>query len=293
MVFQEPQTALNPVRTVGWQLGRGAARPRRKIARAEARARALELLTHVEIPDPEARVDYYPHQLSGGQKQRVVLALALANEPELLLADEPTTALDVTVQAEILGLLRRLNETTGTSILLITHNMGVVAEMADRVVVLQDRRRRRGGATSTQIFAAPQHGYTRAAARRRCRGCPKPGEPIAHVRAGRAARGRDPARSKRRPSSTRREHGHPAFTAVSDVTLAVGAGRGARPGRASRAQARPRSAVQPPGSCRSRAGRVLVEGRRPRPDLGRAAAGDPPDLAFVPPGPCGVARPAA
>jgi peptide/nickel transport system ATP-binding protein len=159
MVFQEPQTALNPVRTIGWQI-REALRAHGHTTRVAARRRAVELLRDVEMPEPEVRVDHYPHQLSGGQKQRVVLALALANEPDLLLADEPTTALDVTVQAEILDLLRRVRERLGTSILLITHNMGVVADMADRVVVL-----RTGDvveqAVTEELFARPQHAYTR------------------------------------------------------------------------------------------------------------------------------------
>jgi peptide/nickel transport system ATP-binding protein len=159
MVFQEPQTALNPVRTVGWQIGE-ALRAHGGVRGKAAKARAVELLREVEIPDPEERLGFYPHQLSGGQKQRVVLALALANEPELLLADEPTTALDVTVQAEILALLRRIRDRTGTSILIITHNMGVVAHLADRVVVL-----RQGEvveeASTRELFANPQHSYTR------------------------------------------------------------------------------------------------------------------------------------
>ena len=165
MVFQEPQTALNPVRTIGWQI-REALRAHGHTTRAAARQRAVELLRDVEMPEPEVRVDHYPHQLSGGQKQRVVLALALANEPDLLLADEPTTALDVTVQAEILDLLRRVRERLGTSILLITHNMGVVADMADRVVVL-----RTGDvveqATTEALFARPQHALHPHAARLR------------------------------------------------------------------------------------------------------------------------------
>ncbi|MGW6036127.1 dipeptide ABC transporter ATP-binding protein [Gordonia terrae] len=159
MIFQEPQTALNPSQTIGWQL-RQALSAHGRVSRARARTRAVELLTLVDIPDPETRVDQYPHQLSGGQKQRVVIALALANDPVLLLADEPTTALDVSVQREILDLLVRLRDRTGAGILLITHNLGVVADIADRVVVVQ-----LGEVVETgdvyDIFARPQQPYTR------------------------------------------------------------------------------------------------------------------------------------
>ncbi|MGI5218437.1 dipeptide ABC transporter ATP-binding protein [Nocardia sp. CA-290969] len=159
MVFQEPQTALNPVRTVGWLLGE-ALRAHGLRDRKQIRARAVELLALVEIPEPEKRVGYYPHQLSGGQKQRVVIALALANDPVLLLADEPTTALDVTVQAEILALLRRLRDRTNAGILIITHNLGVVADIADRVVVLQLGEVVESGEVE-ELFARPRHAYTR------------------------------------------------------------------------------------------------------------------------------------
>ncbi|MBB5912257.1 peptide/nickel transport system ATP-binding protein [Nocardia transvalensis] len=159
MVFQEPQTALNPVQKIGTQIAQ-ALRAHGPISRADARARAVELLGLVDIPEPERRVDWYPHQLSGGQKQRVVIALALSGEPDLLIADEPTTALDVTVQAEILDLLRDLQRRKGTAVLFITHNLGVVAEIADRVVVL------RGGRVVEQrpvreLFATPRESYTR------------------------------------------------------------------------------------------------------------------------------------
>jgi ABC-type glutathione transport system ATPase component/ABC-type dipeptide/oligopeptide/nickel transport system permease subunit len=160
MVFQEPSTALNPVYTVGWQIIEGL-RIHRDLSRSAARARAVELLEMVGIPDPEARVDYYPHQLSGGQKQRVMIAIAISCEPDVIIADEPTTALDVTVQAAILDLLLELRDRLGTAILLITHNMGVVADMADRVAVMY-----RGSvveqSTARELFAAPRHPYTKA-----------------------------------------------------------------------------------------------------------------------------------
>ena len=159
MVFQEPSTALNPVYTVGWQIIEGL-RAHSDISKSAARARAIELLDLVGLPDPEHRVDYYPHQLSGGQKQRVVIAMAISCDPDVIVADEPTTALDVTVQAAILELLLELRERLGTAIILITHNMGVVADMADRVVVMY-----RGTiveeAPARQLFSHPRHPYTK------------------------------------------------------------------------------------------------------------------------------------
>ncbi|KRB36982.1 ABC transporter ATP-binding protein [Microbacterium sp. Root180] len=159
MIFQEPSTALNPVYTVGWQLAEGL-RAHGKYSKSEARARAIEMLGRVGIPEPETRVNDYPHQFSGGQKQRVVIAMALALEPTVIVADEPTTALDVTVQAEILELLRRLRDEDGTAIVLITHNMGVVADLADRVAVMYNGEIVET-ATALDLFADPQHEYTR------------------------------------------------------------------------------------------------------------------------------------
>ncbi|MBC7589969.1 MAG: ABC transporter ATP-binding protein [Salinibacterium sp.] len=158
MVFQEPSLALNPVFTVGWQIIEGL-RAHRGFDRREARAKAIDMLGKVGIPNPEERIDYYPHQFSGGQKQRVVIAMALVLEPELIVADEPTTALDVTVQAEILDLLRRCRDEFGAAIILITHNMGIVADLADRVAVMyQGHVVEEAGVE--KLFSAPEHPYT-------------------------------------------------------------------------------------------------------------------------------------
>ncbi|MFE7796532.1 ABC transporter ATP-binding protein [Nocardia sp. NPDC057440] len=160
MVFQEPGLALDPLFTVGFQISE-ALRAHSDMGRKAAKARAVELLRLVGLPDPEHRVDYYPHQLSGGQKQRVVIAIAIACEPKVIIADEPTTALDVTVQAEILELLRDLRDRIGSAIVLITHNMGVVADLADRVVVMRDGRVVEEAAVD-ELFANPRADYTRA-----------------------------------------------------------------------------------------------------------------------------------
>ncbi len=160
MIFQEPMTSLNPVFTIERQLTDGLML-HRNLGRAAAHARALELLKSVRIPEPERRLRQYPHELSGGMRQRVVIAMAMACEPRLLIADEPTTALDVTIQAEILALINRLKRENGMAVLFITHDMAVVAQMADRVVVMYRGRIVESGPVE-QIFAAPQQDYTRA-----------------------------------------------------------------------------------------------------------------------------------
>jgi peptide/nickel transport system ATP-binding protein/glutathione transport system ATP-binding protein len=160
MIFQEPMTSLNPVFTVGRQLTEGL-RVHRGMSKEQATQRALELLRQVRIPEPERRLTQYPHELSGGMRQRVVIAMALACEPRLLIADEPTTALDVTIQAEILALIDRLKRETGTAVLFITHDMAVVAQMADRVVVMFRGNKVEEGPVE-QIFENPQHDYTKA-----------------------------------------------------------------------------------------------------------------------------------
>ncbi|MFG3617732.1 ABC transporter ATP-binding protein [Nocardia sp. NPDC047654] len=220
MVFQEPGLALDPLFTVGFQIGE-ALRAHTEMTKKAVRARAVELLRLVGLPDPEHRVDYYPHQLSGGQKQRVMIAIAIACEPKVIIADEPTTALDVTVQAEILALLRDLRDRIGSAIVLITHNMGVVADIADRVVVMRD------GAVVEQapvdeLFARPTAEYTRAL----LAAVPHLGtEQIEHGRSDRAGTATDPVLEIRDlvvafPGS----FGRPRFRAVDGVSLRIAPG---------------------------------------------------------------------
>ncbi|ESX83232.1 ABC transporter ATP-binding protein [Mesorhizobium sp. M0189] len=159
MIFQEPMTSLNPVLSIGRQLTE-AIEAHASLSRSNSRLRALEALKAVRIPDAERRLEHYPHELSGGMRQRVMIAMALALNPDVLIADEPTTALDVTVQGEVLELLRDLQREHGTSVILITHDMGVVAEMADRVIIMRDGRMVEQG-SATDIFTRPQADYTR------------------------------------------------------------------------------------------------------------------------------------
>jgi peptide/nickel transport system ATP-binding protein len=159
MIFQEPMTSLNPVLTVGWQISE-TVRLHQKLDKAAAQARAVEMLALVGIPEPERRVGEYPHQLSGGMRQRVIIAMALACHPKLLIADEPTTALDVTVQAQILDLMRDLKQRVGAAIMLITHDLGVVAEVAEHVVVMYAGRKVEE-APVRELFGNPRHPYTR------------------------------------------------------------------------------------------------------------------------------------
>jgi peptide/nickel transport system ATP-binding protein len=158
MIFQEPMTSLNPAFTVGDQITEGILR-HRNVSKAEAKERALEMLRRVRIPAPEKRLRAYPHEMSGGMRQRIMIAMALANEPELLIADEPTTALDVTIQAQIISLIRRLQEESGMAMILITHDLGVVAEVADEVAVMYAGRIVEAGSVDA-IFEDPQHPYT-------------------------------------------------------------------------------------------------------------------------------------
>jgi peptide/nickel transport system ATP-binding protein len=158
MIFQEPMTSLNPAFTIGDQLIEGI-RCHRDISADQARKHAIDMLRRVRIPSPEQRIDEYPHKLSGGMRQRVMIAMALACEPQLLIADEPTTALDVTIQAQVLDLMRTLREETGTAIILITHDLGVIAELADDVAVMYSGKIVER-APVARLFAEPQHPYT-------------------------------------------------------------------------------------------------------------------------------------
>ena len=179
MVFQEPMTSLNPLHTVERQIGE-VLDLHQGLTGARARQRTIELLGLVGIRDPESRLDSFPHQLSGGQRQRVMIAMALANNPDLLIADEPTTALDVTVQAQILELLRRLRRETGMALLLITHDLGIVRHMADRVAVMRHGEIVELGVTK-EVFANPQHPYTRQLIDAEPKGRPPPFAPSAPV----------------------------------------------------------------------------------------------------------------
>ncbi|POH62859.1 MULTISPECIES: dipeptide ABC transporter ATP-binding protein [Cryobacterium] len=221
MVFQEPSTALNPVYTVGWQIMEGI-RAHGTVSRADARKKAIEILGRVGIPDPEVRVNYYPHQFSGGQKQRVVIAMALVLEPGLIVADEPTTALDVTVQAEILDLLRRCRDEFGTAIVLITHNMGVVADLADRVAVMYQGKVVEEADAQT-LFSSPQDPYTQ----KLLAAVPYVGQGV--VRAAERAEARSPEWAAQTPvvvaDNLRIQYpgrlGRPGFVAVDGVSFSI------------------------------------------------------------------------
>ena len=179
MVFQEPMTSLNPLHKVERQVGE-ILKVHRGMSDAAARARTLELLDAVGIPEPETRLESYPHQLSGGQRQRVMIAMALANEPDLLIADEPTTALDVTVQAQILELLKALQARLGMAMLFITHDLGIVRRIADRVAVMTAGRIVETGPTET-VFTEPRHAYTRHLLAAEPKGAPPVSDPSAEI----------------------------------------------------------------------------------------------------------------
>ena len=182
-IFQEPMTSLNPLHTIEKQLPESIELhqdPRHSLTGAEIEARIIALLERVGLPDPSARLGAYPHQLSGGQRQRVMIAMALANGPELLIADEPTTALDVTIQAQILDLLMLLKQQDGMGMLFITHDLGIVRQIADRVCVMQDGKIVETGPTK-DIFNAPQHSYTQKLLNAHSVGAPQPFDPSASV----------------------------------------------------------------------------------------------------------------
>lgn len=217
-IFQEPMTALNPVYTIGFQIVE-TLRTHFDMGPQEAKTRAIELLTMVEIPNPEASFNKYPHQLSGGQRQRAMIAQSLACDPGLLVADEPTTALDVTVQAEILDLMRNLRDKLNSAILLITHDMGVVADLADDILVMKDGNTVEYG-TADQVFNRPEHPYTKQL----LAAVPKLGSAAARELAP-DLKGRPPVLILESVSIEYPKKGRvPAFRAVSDFTLEIFSG---------------------------------------------------------------------
>jgi peptide/nickel transport system ATP-binding protein len=214
-IFQEPMTALNPVYTIGFQIVE-TLRTHFDMGPQEAKARAIELITMVEIPNPEASFNKYPHQLSGGQRQRAMIAQSLACDPGLLVADEPTTALDVTVQAEILDLMRNLRDKLNSAILLITHDMGVVADLADEILVMKDGLTVEHG-TADQIFNRPQHPYTQEL----LAAVPKLGSVATRERAKELV-GLPPVLKLEKVSIEYPKNGRvPAFRAVTDFSLEI------------------------------------------------------------------------
>ena len=189
MIFQEPMTSLNPVFTIGEQISEGV-RLHRGLTRQKAWDRAVEMLQRVQIPSPEARAAQYPHKLSGGMRQRAMIAMALSCNPQLILADEPTTALDVTIQAQIMSLMMRLKEELKTAIVLITHDLGVIAEAASRVVVMYAGKVVEE-APVRDLFKDPRHPYTRGLARLRAGDRPNPA--TRPQTSGNSGRGAEPA----------------------------------------------------------------------------------------------------
>ncbi|MEU6729303.1 ABC transporter ATP-binding protein [Nonomuraea wenchangensis] len=223
MIFQEPMTALNPVYTIGEQIIE-AIQCHERVPAAEARSRTLELLRKVGIPEPESRIDSYPHQLSGGQRQRAMIAMAIVWSPEVIIADEPTTALDVTVQAEILELLRRLQKDLGSAVVVITHDMGVVADLADRVVVMKQGEVVEE-APVARLFADPRHEYTA----KLLSAVPRRGQAEPAPAGGDTPQGATPQGATLRVAGLHVEYpgrlGRKGFKAVHDVSFEIGKGK--------------------------------------------------------------------